>query len=277
MLPLVLGELVRRARHIWREPVPTWEPCEATPEELAAAESEANAGKEFDKEGLKLGIWAAYKAGKARIDCRRLGTLARVILFVSDGTRQPNWELWGRVFQWFGPSSDGRPWKMTWFPAKRLREFPLLGQDLGPEHVNGGYTTICSTHGIYIYREEEVTRVLIHEMVHASCLDEKHEGWTIPLKEAMVETWAELILIALVSRGSLFRAKSLWVKQSHWIADTNHTAQQNHNEDDASDYAWRYLSGRRVMYAMHGIALPAPRQGTAQVRSTRFTHPDLEV
>jgi hypothetical protein len=275
MLPLVLGELVKNSRNIWKLPPLAWQPCEATPEELTAAENEANLGKEFDKQGLKIGIWQAYKAGTARLVCMRLGGLARVIMFLIEGTKEPNWELWARVFQWFGPSSDGKPWKVTWFPAKAVRKFPLLGQDLGPEHVNGGYTQICSTNGIYIYREEEATRVLIHEMVHATCLDERGEGWTIPLKEAMVEMWAELILIAIVSRGSLFHAKRFWVKQSHWIADTNHTAQQNHNENDASDYAWRYLSGRRFMYGMHGIALPPPR--ALQNKSTRFTHPELEV
>lgn len=275
MLPLVLGELVKHAKSLWKRPPLAWEACEVTPEELAAAEKEAHAGQQFDKHGLKLGIWSAYKAGKATIVCKRLGGLARAVLFLPHGTKEPNWELWARIFQWFGPSPDRKPWKVTWFPAKVDRKFPLLGQDLGPEHVNGGYTQICSTDGIYIYRQEEATRVLIHEMVHAACLDEQGEGWTIPLKEAMVEMWAELILIAIVSKGSTFDAKLLWAKQSHWIADTNHAAQRLHNEEDPSDYAWRYLSGRAHMYATHGIALPAPR--TLQNKSTRFTHPALEV
>ena len=225
--------------------------------------------------GLKMEIWSAYKAGKAQLVCRRLGGLARVIMFLPHGTGEPNWEIWARIFQWFGPSKDGKPWKATWFPAKARRNFPLVGQDLGPEHVNGGYTQICSTEGIYIYRHEEATRVLVHEMVHAACLDEKGDGWTIPLKEAMVEMWAELILIAILCRGSNFQAKRLWVKQSHWIADTNYAAQQNHNEEDDTDYAWRYLSGRAYMYMANGISLPAPRR--LQNKSTRFTHPELEA
>jgi len=275
MLPLVLGGLVTHARKLWLQPALVWEPCEATHEELAAAEKEATTGKEFDKQGLKLGIWTAYKEGKAKVVCRRLGSLARAILILPDGTPEPNWLIWARVFQWFGPSKHGTPWKVTWFPAKALREFPVVGQDLGPEHVNGGYTQICSTNGIFIYRQEEATRVLIHEMVHAACLDETGDAWTIPLREAMVETWAELILIAIASHGSVIKAKQLWVKQSHWISDTNHAAQENHNEDDASDYAWRYLSGRKYMYATHGIQLPMPR--TLQNKSTRFTHPALEI
>lgn len=260
---------------MWLQPQDEWHPCEVTPEELQAAEKEAHSGKEFDKQGLKLSIWTAYKEGSARLICRKLGQLARVIIFMPDGVREPNWEIWGRIFQWFGPSKDGKPWKVTWFPARALRKFPLVGQDLGPEHVNGGYTQICSTNGIYIYREEEATRVLIHEMIHATCLDEQGEGWTIPLKEAMVEMWAELFLIAMISRGSTFQAKRLWIKQSHWIADTNHAAQVNHNEENDTDYAWRYLSGRTQMYAANGITLPPPRK--LQNKSTRFTHPELEV
>jgi hypothetical protein len=222
-----------------------------------------------------MGIWTAYKEGNATLVCRRLGGLARAIIFLPKGIQEPNWGLWARIFQWFGPSPTGTPWKVTWFPATAPRKFPLVGQDLGPEHVNGGYTQICSTDGIYIYRHEEATRVLVHEMVHAACLDEKGEGWTIPLKEAMVEMWAELILIAILSQGSTMKAKRLWVKQSHWIADTNYAAQQNHNEEDDTDYAWRYLSGRAHMYAANGIALPAPRE--LQNKSTRFTHPHLEA
>jgi len=275
MLPLILGELVRHAKRQWALPLQSWEPCEATAQEIAAAEQEAHTGQQFDKHGLKLGIWRAYKEGKARLVCRKLGNLARVIMFLPHGIKEPNWEIWGRIFQWFGYSPDRKPWKVTWFPARTLREFPIVGQDLGPEHVNGGYTQICSTDGIYIYREEEATRVLIHEMVHAACLDETGDAWTIPLREAMVETWAELILIAIASHGSVIKAKQLWVKQSHWISDTNHAAQRLHNEDDPTDYAWRYLSGRAYMYATQGIELPAPR--SLQNKSTRFTHPALEV
>ena len=63
----MLGELVRHAKGLWSQPLHSWEPCEATREELAAAEREAHAGKEFDKHGLKLGIWTAYKEGTARL------------------------------------------------------------------------------------------------------------------------------------------------------------------------------------------------------------------
>jgi hypothetical protein len=91
----------------------------------------------------------------------------------------------------------------------------------------------------------------------------------------MVETWAELILIALLSKGSKVRAARLWVAQSHWISDTNWKAKHINNTHDLTDYAWRYLGGREQMYLKLGIALPAPREHNQT--SLRFTHAMLEV
>ena len=257
-------------------PASRWVNCKPEPEELAAAETEATTGAQFDRLGLKQGVWQGYKNGTVKLVCKRLGTIARVLVFLPAGVQEPDWNMWGQVFHWFGRAANKKPWKVTYFAAERQREFPEEGQDLGPEHVNGGYTMPCSTHGIFIYRYEEHTRVLIHEMVHAACLDEQE--WSIPEREAMVETWAELILIALVSKGRPLTAKRLWVAQSHWIADTNWKAKHVNNTHDLTDYAWRYLVGREQMYQRLGVALPAPRPVHGRMaRSLRFTHPMLEV
>jgi hypothetical protein len=253
-----------------------WTPCQPTPEEMMAAETEATTGAQFDRLGLKKTVWEGYENNTVKLVCKRLGNLARVLVFLPKGVPEPNWEIWAKVFQWFGEAPSKKPWLVTYFASKREREFPQAGQDLGAEHVNGGYTTPCSTNGIYIYRQEENTRVLVHEMVHAACLDEP--GWSIPEKEAMVETWAELILIAIVSKGRTVTAKRLWVAQSHWIADTNWKAKHINNTNDIGDYGWRYLNGREGMYARLGIALPAARPVHARKSaSLRFTHPMLEV
>jgi hypothetical protein len=140
--------------------------------------------------------------------------------------------------------------------------------------VNGGYTVPCSTDGVFIYREEEATRVLIHELLHAACLDEQQ--WSIPMREAMIETWAELILIALGSKGSRPKASALLTKQVQWIADSNRRAQKENGLEDISDYAWRYLTGRIQMYERLGIVLPVAR-GLHPSGSLRFTHPALEA
>lgn len=276
MLPLLLGELVSHAKKLWDEPSDSWTVCEPEGDEMFLAEQEATTGGQFDRLGLKKSIWDGYKDGTVRRVCKRLGGLARVLAFLPKGVVEPDWDMWAKVFQWFGPAANKKPWKVTYYASEWKRGFPQKGQDLGAEHVNGGYTHGCSTDGIYIYRHEEHTRVLIHEMMHAACLDE--QGWSIPEREAMVETWAELILIAIASKGTHVKAKRLWVAQSHWIADTNWKARHINNTEDSTDYAWRYLNGREKMYARLGIALPVARpHHSRRATSLRFTHPMLEV
>ena len=225
---------------------------------------------QFDKFGLKAGMVDAWKRGECKRVCVECD-LGRVIAFTT-GTIPL--DFWGRVLQWFGKGKG--KWRVIWFASEAVRCFPEAGKEIGPEHVNGGYTMACSTEGVFIYRKEEASRVLIHELMHAACLDER--GWSIPDREAMVETWAELVLIALVSKGGTLAAKRLWVAQSHWVADTNWKAKHIHASEDSSDYAWRYLNGREGMYKRLGIALPAPRPNSARrAVSLRFTHPMLEV
>ncbi len=303
---MVLSELVGHVSALLERPLPyEWVDATHTPvDHMAAAEREAMAADAFDRLHLKRGVWEAWKAGRATLVSKALRhttskvDLARVTCFLPVGAKEPDWGLWACIFAWFGPAArgarKGKPWNVIWFAAATPRRFPLVGQDLGPEHVNGGYTRPCSTEGIFIYRAEEVTRVLIHEMLHAACLDEQpgtpgvhisHSsaarnesgaGWSVPLREAQIEVWAELLLVAIVSRGVHKTALRLWGLQSQWVADTNRKARADHNTRDMDDYAWRYLCGREVMYARHGIALPAADHGRAsQMRSVRFTDPAL--
>jgi hypothetical protein len=45
------------------------------------------------------------------------------------------------------------------------------GEPLGPEHLNGGVTTIA-TGRVLVYREEDADKVLVHELVHRFGLDD---------------------------------------------------------------------------------------------------------
>jgi len=247
-----------------------WRPSNPTPVEMAKARQHAIDGAAFDTLGLKSGIWSAYEAGTATLDCRSLPN-ARVLAFLPKGTTAP-WDLWARIFDWFGTSPSGKPWLVIWYAADKIREFPREGEELHAEHVNGGYTQYCSTDGIIIYRKEEASRVLIHEMIHATCMDDT--SLSLAEREAYVETWAEIILVAILSEGSKAKAATLWAKQARWVSSTNHKAAAQHGSHDESDYGWRYLNGRALMYQRLGITLPAAK---AHGKSTRFTHPDLGV
>jgi len=268
MLPLILESLLESYRSNTK--YTQWKRSNATQEDLATMKQEAETGQQFDTLGLKMGVWKEYSKGVYQQHCYE-SSIARVVALLPKGMQIPL-DDWGQILQWFGPSPDGKPWKIYWFGATVPRKFPSHGEALEAAHLNGGYTMVCSTSGIFIYRIEEATRVLIHEMLHAACLDPKTED--IQIRESTVETWAELILIAFRAKGSRAKAADLWAKQAQWIADTNNRAAASHNVRNASKYGYRYLNGRVPIFASLGVKLPPPSGGA--INSSRFTTPELD-
>jgi hypothetical protein len=118
---------------------------------------------------------------------------------------------------------------------------------------------------------EEATRVLVHEILHAACCDP--QGAPLPMKEANTETWAELLLVALLSKGSEREGKRLWGIQSQWIANQNAILRNRFGIESPEDYAWRYTLGREEVLESLKISLPEPT--TIKLRSSRLTSPDL--
>jgi hypothetical protein len=270
MLPLVINGLVDESKKLHRRPPLKWVAATPMEAEIAAMRTEALSESPFDPLKLKQSNWNSYMRKTTRMVCMDCG-LGRVIAILSKGREIPT-EAWGRVFQWFGvPKGPGKKWVVYWFGAEVPRRFPGAGAPLGAEHLNGGYTTPCSTSGIFIYRFEEATRVLVHELLHAACLDP--QTLPVPQREAVVETWAELILIALRSRGAVTEAQRLWALQSQWIADTNNRAAHLHHVRGSSQYGWRYMNGRAAIYKQLGCSLPPPSGQSPS--SSRFTHPEL--
>lgn len=175
------------------------------------------------------------------------------------------------MVQWFGPPADGAKWRIFWFPADIQRVLPEKGTEVGPQNINGGYCYPCNPHIIVVYRFEEATRVLIHELLHAACTDPPEAS--LPIKEATTETWAELLLVALCSRGQETSAAHFWKLQSQWIANQNYTLRQHHHVKTIQNYAWRYTLGREEILMSLQIRLPS---GHFQKHmSSRLTHPAL--
>jgi hypothetical protein len=122
-----------------------------------------------------------------------------------------------------------------------------------------------------IYREEEVARVLIHELLHAACTDNMEDP--VELIEAKTETWAELFLVALCSKGSMTEAQRLWAIQSQWISNQNAKLQKEYGVVGPEDYAWRYTVGRELILRSLKIELPEPK--ATRSKSSRLTSPEL--
>lgn len=188
---------------------------------------------------------------QARLVCYRC-EFGKVIAVVEPDTDVPL-EEWGKVFQAFG--SQSKPWRIVWFANPAPRMFPSDGTAPTPANLNGGYTFPCRPDTVVVYRKEEATRVLIHELLHASCTDNMENSEAI--RESLTETWAELFLVALRARGSRRRAAALWKAQAQRIADQEAELMRR-GVLGPGDFAWRYTVGRRPVLAALGIDLPEP-------------------
>ena len=265
MLRTLLGEV----KQLLKLPLPQWLPDHPTAEDMAVFKKEALGQSQFDPLKLRENLWRQLEQHEAQIVCRS-STNVKVLFIQPKRSRvEPPWDLWARIFQWLGPSKSGTPWRVFWFPATTKRILPIKGEPVTSQHVNGGYSYPCRSDTIVVYRLEEATRVLVHEILHAACLDPPTN--VLEYREANVETWAELFLVALCSGGDYKRALELWKIQSQWIADQNYILRNRFNVNEPKDFAWRYTVGRE--YILRTLKIDLPEGKLTGSRSSRLTSP----
>ena len=163
-----------------------------------------------------------------------------VCLFMDDGISKDDvpWELWGRIFRLFYQT---KPFTVYLLAHTSPRQFPShISHAIRPENINGGYTYPCRFDTIVIYRAEDATRVLIHELQHAMCLDNHNDD--VDHIEANTEAWAEIIYTALLSKGKKTEWERLWNRQLAWIKEQNTTI--NRHMRSPTDFPWRYTLGK---------------------------------
>lgn len=246
----------------------------------------------YDELDLRGQMIDELQAGRAVLKTWQ-GPFAKVLAVVYPDTKIP-WATFGKIFTAFGPPREGgAPWRILWFAHPKKREFPSANAEgfqsrsnitnertsqvthVTPKHINGGYAYACAPETIVIYREEEVERVLIHELLHAACTDNmENPEW---LREVLTETWAELFLVAILANGSLRKAKQLWKIQAQWIANQQHVLTTEYGVLTPDSFPWRYTVGRAAALQNLGITLPPPSsQPRADLaNSLRFTSPRL--
>ena len=127
-----------------------------------------------------------------------------------------------------------------------------------------------NTEKIVIKRAKEETRVLIHELQHASCLDKHH---SIDLLEAETEAWAELIYIGLLSGGKKCIFNDICNRQSEWIVKQNARVKKYIGNTRA--FPWRYTVGKEEVWRRWNI-LTKFTSGL-KVKSLRLTFPPNEI
>jgi hypothetical protein len=256
-------------------PAVPWAEAGLTPVMEAVLERECTGPSDFDQLHSRKTFHAHYKAGRIQPLVRScfvgencVGTVV-ALLDSTHSDQDIPWSLWGSLLALF--NKKGSPITVYFCSHPAPRQFPAESRVTEPLHINGGYTYPCSHEAIVLYRAEDATRVLIHELFHAACSDNPRHS--LDQKEAETEAWAELIWCGFMScGGNLKRLKSLVKRQAAWMVSQNERlASHGHVAPGPQGFPWRYTAGKEAVWRRWGLI-----QGAVQghpVDSLRLTFP----
>jgi hypothetical protein len=211
----MIKDLLDSVRSDFQKPDSIWIHDTVQPADIEAVRAEATDTNPWDVLKIRLSLWDALQRNEASLHAYSCA-YGRIIILSKGHAQQEPPSSWIRIFRLLGTSSV----RVIWFASELKRIPPPVNTQIGPSHINGGYTMRCNMKSVVIYRKEEATRVLIHEMLHASCTDDMSKP--VEFREAATETWAELFLVAILSKGNYAKAKKLWLIQDHYIQDLNY-------------------------------------------------------
>lgn len=171
-------------------------------------------------------------------------------------------------------SMGHKPYTIHWFMNESRRSFPAPGHRVGPTHINGGYCMACDPRTIVIYRREDALRVLIHELQHATCMDNHKEDEAII--EAKTEAWAEIIYAMLAAVRNRIDPATAWAVQATWSSAQNERLRAAGVRSPA-DYAWRYTVGKEAVWQRMGLWPPSSKLPKSRSNSLQLGAPQLDV
>ena len=246
---------------------------------IERVKKEAEGESAFDEYGLRLELWNAYIRGDGGATIRQFSdgsSQFTVICAVGHPVRRLDYILsvWSRVCQLFGVCA-----KIIWFAHPMPRTVVRGGPGgPGPGQINGGYCIRCNPNTIVIYRAEDATRVLIHELLHATCSDSRLSPLipNVPYIESEAEAWAEII------HAILFNGVKGVNAQLEYSVRQNKILRDIYSVTDPESYAWRYTVGKEDVWRRIGFALPVaaafplprvPRTLSLSLSLTNTPHP----
>ena len=262
-----IDPFLQRVHEEYRQPSPTYSLIEPDQSTFNYVYSVVKTNDPFDTAGLKKECVEALRQNQATLlqSVSSQGTILVVSLHKSP--IQPTWNVWWRSIRLLIPSS--KQVRILLFAHPSKRHVPARHRPIEKEHVNGGAAYRCDPMSIVIYRKEEVSRVLIHELFHASCSDPYHLD--TPHIEADTEAWAELVLCAMAAKGVETLFFQTMKQQIAWALQQAATIQKYHNVHTEQEYAWRYLIGRLDVWRSLGFMIPAIPTQFTPIRSLRFS------
>lgn len=261
------------AQTVWAKPEEHWIDDSPVEADISMLEKEAVDSKfdEDDDKNLRSEMLAIWRKGEADLKVRELPGRCRLVFLGTDAQwSQIPWTLWSRILQAIGHPIG----YLLFYAHPKKREYPDKDIDttIKAEHINAGYSFLCQQHTVVIYRFEEATRVLVHELLHTACFD---KDLSVEDLEASTEAWAEVLLCALLSKGASRVFMNLWRKQCAWIeAQTKHLKTE-WGIQGPDDYCWRYLIGRHEVLKAKGFMLRS--EPFVGVPTLQFTTPDWNL
>ena len=236
-------------RYEYEKLEPVWKTSRMVTTDHAFLEKECSTPSEFDPFGWRKQMFDMYLNGNAVVDVRECAygrVVALGLRSVEDVLAGIPWGLWGRILRLYCQTKKA---KIFFLASPYLRTIPSGRTPLGPENINGGYTYHCNMETIVIYRAEDATRVLLHELQHASCLDHMEHG--VDIVEAETEAWAELLYAGLLSQGEKPLFHELVKKQADWMQAQNAVVKRHiHHE---RQFPWRYTVGKEEVWERWGL------------------------
>ena len=109
-MPLLLDVLTEEVHNLYKGPSPVWRPYTPSSHDMKEMEKNSAGNNSFDKESLKHKVWVDYKNGSYNCVSQQCDYGIVVALLPKDAKIPV--EDWGRIFQGFGLSSSGHPWKV---------------------------------------------------------------------------------------------------------------------------------------------------------------------
>jgi hypothetical protein len=208
---------------------------------------------------------------KVNLKVRELPGRTRVVFLGTDEQwSQIPWAFWSRIFQ-----AIEHPIGHTLIYADpRPRVDPRESRELKAYDINGGFSYLGHQEVVVLYRFEEVTRVLFHELLHTVGFDGEKGVEDL---EAHTEAWTELFMCALLSKGKGLRFSQLWSKQVDWMMEQAESLRAERDVNTPADYAWRYMLGKvEVLRSAGFLRGYIHRLNHEPTKSLRFTTPEWD-
>lgn len=277
-MSLILNTVLDRIKNEFELPNIEWVNTEINKEDLKFLEEECNKDSEFDPLNKRQWMYNNIVSGNAFVVVSKCDYGQVIAAFETmEQMAELPWDLWGRILRMFSePQGTRPPFKVFFLANRNIREFPPNYEPIKPQNINGGYTYRCNPETIIIYRAEDATRVLLHELQHSCCLDRTENG--IDMIEAETEAWAELCYVAILAQGKKYIFNDLLKRQSEWMRKQNTKVRKHMINPYSMEFPWRYTIGKEDIWREWSILsnmdlAPVIRVGN----SLRLTYPPSDI